>query len=269
MDNNILFVVYNNNTILGIFDNEQTLNYNLDGCLQKGFIQKRCIRIEKYIKNSFVRLTNTDKYFANYLNIDNHDFPNNINIDLSSHLLDVSSNKNIDLSSNLLDTSGNKIVVLTKEEKEDKAREELLESLQKNKLTKLIAKKKEELEKSDEYMKIQQDKIDLVHKINELKMQKKKIEEDKNTYVADLHLYKNFLKEKEKRQDFKIPELFESKFKIFCKLEEANTLNYEDFKIEWDNIKPKNNYNLFTTTTYEDSFSQKAIVAPVEIDLEI
>ena len=286
MDNNILYVAYNNNIILGIFDNEQTLNYNLDGCLQKGFIQKKCIKIEKYIKNSFVRLTNTDRYFGNYFSNDidisgsqyfdisgnqYFDISYNQNLDVSGNIrLDVSGNQNLDISGNIrLYASGNKIVILTQEEKEDKAREELLETLQKNKLSRLITKKKEELEKSDEYMKIQQDRIDLVHKINELKMQKKKIEEDKNAFTSDLQLYKNLLKEKEKRPDFKIPELFESKFKIFSKLEEANTLNYEDYKIEWDIVKPKNNYNLFSTTTYEDNFSKKANVAPVEIDLEI
>ena len=110
MDNNIVYVAYNNNIILGIFDNEQTLNYNLDGCLQKGFIQKRCIRIEKYIKNSFIRLNNTDRYFGDSNDIDAHyhDSSRNYNLDISgSHFQNVSDKQKLDISCNILDTSSN------------------------------------------------------------------------------------------------------------------------------------------------------------------
>jgi len=241
---NYVYVAYNNNSLLGVFDNVQILNNTIEGCIQKNLLQINSVKIEKYVVNSFFKNTDCD-ISGNYNII-------NVNSDFSGNLI-------LDVSKNII----NQLDI------EDKKREEILETLKNNKLKKLMDKKQAELEKSEEYIKIKQDKIDLVHKINELKVEQKKLKELKASYEYDLKLYNNLLKEKEKNSSFIIPELFESKYKIFKKLDETNNNNFESFKFEWDLIKPKNNYNLFTRTTYEDSFSNKENVPPVEMELEI
>ena len=98
-------------------------------------------------------------------------------------------------------------------------------------------------------------KIDTKHMINELKKQKKKLEEEKQSYEYDLKMYEKLKIEKGKIENFEIPEIFTLKFNIFEKLETSNHLNFEVFKTEWEKVKPKNNYSLFSANPYEISFT--------------
>ena len=118
-----------------------------------------------------------------------------------------------------------------------------------------LENKKKELIESEEYKKLMQMKIDTKHEINELKKQKIKLEEDKESYEYDLKVYKKLKNEKEKIENFEIPEIFTLKYNIYKKLEESNELNFNVFKTEWDKVKPLNNYNLFTTNTYKNFFT--------------
>jgi len=116
--------------------------------------------------------------------------------------------------------------------------------------------KEVEMEKTDEFKKIMQDKIDLNSKINELKYEKKKLLEAENTFKNDLKLYDTFMKEKEKNPDFIIPELFNLKFDIITRLSNDNQLTFELFKEEHDKLKPKNDYDdVFKVNAYEESFT--------------
>ena len=140
--------------------------------------------------------------------------------------------------------------------------------IDKNKKT--LLKKQKNLEETPEYLNIKQEQINIKHEINQLKMQQKQLKEDMNTFDHDIELYKTFNKEKQKNPDFKIPELFNLKYKIMTKLELTNMLNFDSFKLEWDTIKPKNNYNLFTSTSYDEIFkSNTKKETPFEINLEI
>jgi len=273
MDNNIVYVTFYNNNFLGVFDNEQTLKYTLDGCIQNGFIKKEAIKVERYLMNSFYKFSNllNDNKVIDVSNNNIIDGSNNNIIDISNNnIINVSNNNIIDDSNNNIIDVSNNIIILSKEELEDKEREKILVELEKNRLRKQIEKKQKELEKSDEYIKMAQDKIDIKQQINELKMKKRKLEEEKQSFTYDLELYKNLQKEILKKPNFKIPELFEKKFKLLFQLEQSNKLNFEDFKLEWDIIKPKNNYNLFSITTYEDSFNKnKEESKSIEIELDI
>ena len=103
-----------------------------------------------------------------------------------------------------------------------------------------------------------QEKIDLNSKINELKYEKKKLLEEQTTYNNDLKLFELFTKEQHKNSDFIIPELFNLKFDIFNKLNINNTLNFENFKEEYDKVKPGNNYDeMFKVNPYEETFINK------------
>ena len=126
-----------------------------------------------------------------------------------------------------------------------------------------------ELIKSEEYTKLMQMKIDTKHQINELKKQKIKLEEEKESYEYDLKIYKKLKNEKEKIENFEIPEIFTLKFNIYKKLEELNELNFEVFKIEWEKVKPLNNYSLFSTNTYENLFTNSNNKEEINIDIDI
>jgi hypothetical protein len=128
---------------------------------------------------------------------------------------------------------------------------------------------KKELIESEEYKKLMQMKIDTKHEINELKKQKIKLEEDKESYEYDLKIYKKLKNEKEKIENFEIPEIFTLKYNIYKKLEESNELNFNVFKTEWEKVKPLNNYNLFTANTYENLFTNSNNKEDINIEIDI
>ena len=99
-----------------------------------------------------------------------------------------------------------------------------------------LENKKKELIESEEYKKLMQMKIDTKHEINELKKQKIKLEEDKESYEYDLKIYNKLKNQKEKIENFEIPEVFILKYNIYKKLEESNELSKTAFKIEWKKI---------------------------------
>jgi hypothetical protein len=223
----IALVVFLDNKILGVFDNETSLNYFIDGGVQNNYFIKDKITVQTFGMNSCFNFNKVD----------------------------VLKKQNI---------------VKTNEINEDNAKIVILKQLEENKKRKELEKKKKELEESKEFQDMKQQQINVVHEINELKLKKKKLEEEKTSYDYDLTLYKNLNKEKEKNPEFKIPELFSLKYNLIMKLEESNKLDFDNFKLEWDVIKPKNNYNLFTTTSHEDSFVKKEqVTKPIEINLEL
>ena len=128
---------------------------------------------------------------------------------------------------------------------------------------------KKELIESEEYKKLMQIKIDTKHEINELKKQKIKLEEDKESYEYDLKIYNKLKKDKEKIENFVIPEIFTLKYNIYKKLEESNELNFNAYRIEWEKVKPLNNYNLFTTNTYENLFTNSHNKEDINIEIDI
>jgi hypothetical protein len=112
-------------------------------------------------------------------------------------------------------------------------------------------------------------KIDTKHEINELKKQKIKLEEDKESYEYDLKIYNKLKNDKEKIENFEIPEIFILKYNIYKKLEESNKLNFNVFRIEWEKVKPINNYNLFATNTYDNLFTNSNNKDDINIDINI
>ena len=236
----IALVVFVDNKILGVFDNEVSLNYFIDGGIQNNYFKKENITVEAYGMNSCFCFNKVDDKQPK---VDN------------SKLCKV-ENK------------------LSKEEllkkTEDNVRENLLKKLEETRLQKELDKKKKELEESKEYQDMRQEQINVVHEINELKGKMKKIAEEKVSFNYDLDLFKQLNKEKANNPNFVIPELFSLKYTLISKLEEENKLDFDNFKLQWDVIKPKNNYNLFTPTSHEELFSKKEKDSiSTEINLEL
>jgi hypothetical protein len=73
----------------------------------------------------------------------------------------------------------------------------------------------------------------------------------------------------QKIQNFEVPEIFSLKYKIFEKLEASKQLNFDVFKVEWEKVKPKNNYNLFASNPYENSFINEKRIDDINIEMDI
>jgi hypothetical protein len=216
--NKIGYVLFKNENVIGIFDDEQITNTYIDGCIQNNFFTRDNIKIQKYTMNSLF-CHNKDK-IINTVEVKKSNVESNKDQVIKST---VESEKKIDFK---------------------------------------------ELCKDENYKKIVQDKIDINHKINELKQKKKKIEESKITYDVDIKLYDKFKNEKEKQSSFVIPEIFNLKYELFEKLETTNKLSFDEFYNEWEKIKPKNNYSMFGSNSYEDSFVENAPeVINIEMDI--
>jgi hypothetical protein len=128
---------------------------------------------------------------------------------------------------------------------------------------------KKEIDHTDpSYLKLAEDKINIQHKINMLKLQKERINESKKIYDNDLLLYKNF-KQNLINGDFIIPELFKDKFEIFKKLENENRLDYDNFTKEYNHNNIYEDH--FKLNSYDESFTstskKKEINEEFDIDL--
>jgi len=119
---------------------------------------------------------------------------------------------------------------------------------------------KDDVKKSEEYLKIQQDKAELTHKINMLKNNKKKIENEMSIFNTEVELYKKFKHNLETDKTFSVPELFDIKYKLYSSLDNENKLNFDDYYRKWLEIRPSNNYNMFDTNSYEMSYHNKNIL---------
>ena len=186
-------ILYYNNNVIGVYYDDNLMNLEINGLVQKKFIKRNQIKIEKYTANSLYC----------------HNQENNKDI-----IIDIKPNNNLDIKPN----------------------------------NNLDIKPNNNLLKSEEYIKMAQEKIDTKHKINELKNQKKKFLEEKQQYDYDLKLYYQFKKE----EIIEIPDIFALKYNIFEKLEE--NINFNNFMEEYKKVKPDNNYNLFSSNVYDDEF---------------
>ena len=196
-----------------------------------------------------------------------------INGGIQNEFFDKKSIKKLKFTMNSIYCHNNKFNSITVKNEEQTSK--LDEEKQKKEVDDRIKRKKEleektkELLKDEEYQKIMQEKIDTKHEINELKQKKKKYEEAKNTYDCDIKLYATFQKEKEKNEQFVIPEIFSLKYELFEKLEKSNRLTFDAFYEEWEVIKPKNNYSMFGSNPYEDSFVTKNTPEDINIEMDI
>lgn len=224
------FIVFLNNNAIGIYDNEEILNNFINGCYQNMFFSKDDIKIKKYSMNSISCL---------------QEIRNN-----KEHDKEQKKCSDTDYYMNLL-SEQNKTV--PKEQIHCKKHD----------------KNKKKLEESEEYKNLMQLKIDTKHQINQLKKEKQKLEEEKQTYEYDIKMYEKLKIENSKIENFEIPDIFNLKFNIFKKLEDTNELNFDVFKVEWDKVKPSNNYSLFATNPYETSFIISDIKEDIDIELEI
>jgi hypothetical protein len=96
-------------------------------------------------------------------------------------------------------------------------------------------------------------KIELQHNINMLKVKKNKMDESKQVFETDLKLFELFKNKIEQEDKFEIPELFRDKFNIMSKLNAENKLDWENFVLEYKTVEPSYN-DYFIPTPYDLKF---------------
>ena len=154
-------------------------------------------------------------------------------------------------------------------EKETKPAETTITQLEKVEIkpvVELIIKKEIDYN-NPEYIKLAEDKNNLQHKINMLKIQKERIKESKEIYDNDIILFNKFKKNIFDDSNFIIPELFKDKFVIFKKLEEKYKLNWENFMKDYNHNNIYTDY--FKSNSYDDSFVENDKKNNINIEFEI
>ncbi len=97
-------------------------------------------------------------------------------------------------------------------------------------------------------------KKEILHKINLLKLEQNKLKNMHNEYECDIKLYNIFKNNLNKDNNFIIPKLFENKYKIMNKLENENKLSWDNYYNIFIKSIEENNYELFNDNPYNDKF---------------
>jgi hypothetical protein len=142
------------------------------------------------------------------------------------------------------------------------------ESYSENKTPKLELKPKID-ENNPAMIEMAKQKVELQHKINLLKQQKKKIEESKVSYANDIKLFELFTDSKKRDPNFIIPEIFTKKFELMTKLNSEQKLSWDNFVKEFQQENIYNDY--FGLNSYEEMFlesdDEKSNISE-ELDIE-
>ena len=198
-----IYVISDNKSIKGIYSNYRDAEILANAFINCGYTS---ICYITNIKLNSCNIIETIKFINNNINIPNNNTCiNNIdNIELNNTSKLVNTNQIFNDKVNINEISNNKV----------NNSEEII--------TGLMNKKKE-----------------LVHTLNCIKFNKKKIKDIENEFKSDLELYNKF-KTLNLDSEFKIPELFKEKFEIIKLLENSNNLNYYNY------VKKLHNYILNT-----------------------
>ena len=252
MENNI-FVVYLKDIVIGTFNNEYLLNCFIKGGIQNNFFTEQDIKKDIFELNTICK-RNQDNNKILSKEEQEKILEDQERVKIQKILEEKKLLEDKTMKENIKEEA-------EAEEEEAKAKEKRLAEEEKK-------RKFEEFKKTEQYTKMQEERTVLTNEINQLKLKKKKLQELEQEYNINLNLYKKFVEEKTKDSNFKIPELFILKYSIYERLDKENNLNFENYKIIWEKEKPKNEYDLFKTNTYEDSFISKK-EDTLEIELEI
>lgn len=195
------FILCQNNNIVGVFESFLLANNMALGIIENGWSNN--FKIIEFKKNSCIKINSTIvKGTCKYI-----------------------KKKSKELSEELM------------EELPEKLMEELSEELESSSEEDNCIVNNDMLQVNDDMLQENKKKIiETKHEINMLKLQKNRIEETKYKYIIDLDLYYKFKNNLEEDSNFKIPELFIEKYKLFDKLEKTNKLTCENFNTEYKEI---------------------------------
>lgn len=230
----MIYFIYDNDTnkYYGVYSDVNIMNNNLD------FLKR-----ENIIKNhSIFKLTNL------HFEMKVEKEPKNYNIKQSSIYLlyDDITNKFITYHESRLFLEN----MITFFEKEYLIVKVTLNSMyidleQNTKITVNIKdRKKDPIEKKVLLDEEREELFEITRELNILKQQQKRLNEKKTEFEANCNLYQRFKKEKEKNENFVIPELFTDKFNLIKDLEKNNKLTFENYLDKNPNKFLENSYSM-------------------------
>ena len=255
-----VFVIEYNSQIIGVWDSYESAKIFILGCQQNSLMTQSASIKTYQINTCYCIDTNTinqqNKSEMNKTPNNNLAVPNSSNLNLKE--IKMSSNKSnwFDDDSDMLEKKTNRVDSDMLEKKTNRVEDEFEKFDKKSymleeELYKFRVKPKIDT-KNPAYLEMTKQKVELQHKINMLRQQKKKIEESKNTYFNDYKLFELFSDSRKKDPSFMIPEIFTKKFDLFTKLKNENNLSWENFIKEFQHENTYNEY--FGLNNYEEMF---------------
>jgi hypothetical protein len=232
-----IYILKLNNNNIGYYFNYDEGRDFLYSCYYANFIKDTDnVVIETFKQNTNIKIDSETIYFTvtNNTNNTNNNTINNKNNDNDLESFSNSSKTTISTDNNIFsdiesDTESelNVDYISTESESSIKSKKSV-ESVEST-FSEFMKKREDNKKKTKLMNDIGQEKIDITYHINLLKQEKKKIQEKENEYNYDLELYEKFKKLKETNNNFKIPELFITKYNIFSKLEETDQISFDNF----------------------------------------
>lgn len=237
------FVLYHNNTILGIFSSTDLLEETIKTLLSNNFVTINNLSILKYRENCISPPSQENRFLLmnNNINIQN----NNKNEEVNRFKVkaeDILEEELIEEFSSSATTDNSSLN--TEEKIQINKLENEINNIKEEKVINVEIEKKEK-ENEEKKKKNQEKKSKLDYNLNILKKKKEKLEEEKRMFEIDLNLYQKFKKIKESNENFIIPDMFEKKYNIFEIMENQNIINLETFNklykkdivnTKWDKI---------------------------------
>jgi hypothetical protein len=256
------YLVEYKNKIIGVYNNYYLAETFILSCLQNKIIDDDVL-IHHYRENSCF------KYDTSTIN-------NKLKLNSKKSILSESSNNKLKLNSK---KSNNKLKlnskksILSESSYETSSSDDTSTCSDDNKLfSPIILKDDNSLqtmpidESSSKLLKFTNQRSELQHKINMLKIQKEKIDESKQVYESDLKLFRIFKTSVDTDNNYEIPELFAKKYEIMNKLFNENNLTWENFTEKYKNENYYGEY--FTQNSYEEKFLNNTdVIIDEEVDI--
>ena len=259
-----IFLLKIENNISGIFDNiDLALNhvYSLFNCNLIS-IKDRVIICNYKINTSIVLFEYTVDLKYNITKRSNINYSN-----LSSDTL-YEDDSSISSSFCLPNKNNTLISESISELISESISESLSESLSESEDSFIVEQRKKEMKDfMEKQNQLGQERINITHNINMLKINAEREKEKYNIYENDLNLYNKFKNIKLTNNNFIIPILFEEKYNLFKKLDETNNISFDSFnqyykpeiiKTSYDDLFINNNSEISSesTSSYESNISE-------------
>jgi hypothetical protein len=257
-----VYIIEYNNKIFGVYNDYQQLENFINSSIQNNFIIKENVDILTFNINSCY-LVNRQKFNNNEEIVNNNVIVEEI---VNNNVVEEIVNNNVIVK----ETSNNNVVVEVEEvnnneEKVNNNEEKVNNNEEKVNNNEEIVNNEtfviDEAVKKEKILSLSEQKKELQHKINMLRLDQQKIKDCQNEYIYNLKLFELFKNKLVENDTFVIPELFIDKYNVMLELEKNNKLSWENYYNRY--VSKLLNNNSFTShdqrsskTEYNDLFNK-------------
>jgi hypothetical protein len=249
-----VYIIEYNNKIFGVYNDYQQLENFINSSIQNNFIIKENVDILTFNINSCY-LVNRQKFNNNIVveKVNNNEETSNNNIIVVEEIVNnnvivkETSNNNVVVEvekvNNNEETSNNNVVVEVEEVNNNVIVEEKVNNNEETSNNNVVVEKVnnneeivnnetfviDEAVKKEKILSLSEQKKELQHKINMLRLDQQKIKDCQNEYIYNLKLFELFKNKLVENDTFVIPELFIDKYNVMLELEKNNKLSWENY----------------------------------------